>query len=262
VVYRRPLATDSRAVTGAIAPVSSLPVEPQPPIPRLAPALTTSPLPGQRSQPQARGDRPPQPLPISANSSHQPPPHQARQQPGSSATTTAIGKAESAHPWSANRLNFADHVRLKLEELLKIYPASSAILYALACLHANIGASDQALDFCQKALDLDPNSIEICCLMARIWEEQNDLDRAKQCLRRAIYLDREAVHPKLELASLYDRTGDPDLANRLYRAVLTFIDQPPPLWSGVTGVTRTAARALADRLRHRLLADPEPGQLH
>jgi chemotaxis protein methyltransferase CheR len=262
VVYRRPLATDSRAVTGAIAPVSSLPVEPQPPIPLLTPALTTSPLPGQRSQPQARGDRPPQPLPISANSSHQPPPHQARQQPGSSATTTAIGKAESAHPWSANRLNFADHVRLKLEELLKIYPASSAILYALACLHANIGASDQALDFCQKALDLDPNSIEICCLMARIWEEQNDLDRAKQCLRRAIYLDREAVHPKLELASLYDRTGDPDLANRLYRAVLTFIDQPPPLWSGVTGVTRTAARALADHLRHRLLADPEPGQLH
>ncbi len=183
---------------------------------------------------------------------------------GAPAAPRAIAPAGSTpqlspHRSPTNRSNFAEQVRLKLEELLKIHPNSSAVLYALACLHANIGLSNQALDFCQKALDLDPNSIEICCLMARIWEEQNDFDRAKQFLRRAIYLDREAVHPKLELASLYDRTGDPDLANRLYRTVLTFIDQPASLCPGVTGITRAAARALADRLRHRLLADLESG---
>lgn len=256
VVYRRPFCTATHPPNqdrgDRLSPTPA--IDSHEPMAPLATALTSDcdlstrwPTPTQR-------DRPSQPRPSA------PPPLAGPEQPAIAPLVSPLPLAPHRSP--TNRSNFADQVRLKLEELLKIYPGSSAILYALACLHANIGASDQALDLCQKALDLDPNSIEICCLMARIWEEQNDFDRAKQFLRRAIYLDREAVHPKLELASLYDRTGDPDLANRLYRTVLTFIDQPAPLCPGVTGITRAAARALADRLRHRLLADLESGQLH
>jgi len=134
---------------------------------------------------------------------------------------------------------------------LQKYPNSSAVLYGLACLHANMGASQEAIHYCQQALEIEPESTAICCLLAQIWEEQNQLDRAKQFLRRAVYLDRHALRPRLELASLYERTGDMTAASRLYRSSLDLLQNLAPHWHVFEQANLTASE-LIDRLQQHL----------
>lgn len=144
-----------------------------------------------------------------------------------------------------------NRIKQKLLQLLKLYPNSSATLYALACLHANWGASQEANQYCQQALEIEPESTEICCLLARIWEEQNQFDQAKQFLRRAVYLDRHALPPRLELASLYERIGDATAARRLYASALELLQDFAPHWP-VFDHDHLTARELSDRLKEHL----------
>lgn len=167
----------------------------------------------------------------------------------------ASGSSVTTNSWEKSLKNQEDYrqnrLKQKLTQLLQKYPKSVAVLYGLACLYANTGASQEAIDYCQKALEIEPESTEICCLLAQVWEEQNQLDRAKQFLRRAVYLDRHALRPRLELASLYERTGDLTAANRLYLSSLDLLRSLPPYWHVFDHAHLTAAE-LIDRLQQHL----------
>ena len=183
--------------------------------------------------------------------------------PQNSSKTLTIFPKSVPRPTSSSAPNLNDQtskhqddhlqnqLKQKLVQLLQTYPNSCAVLYGLACLYANMGASQEAIHYCQKALDIEPESTEICCLLAQIWEEQNQFDRAKQFLRRAVYLDRHALRPRLELASLYERTGDITAASRLYLSSLDLLQNLDP-HSHIFEQANLTASALIDRLQQHL----------
>lgn len=159
--------------------------------------------------------------------------------------TLPKGTAKNQESYRQNQLE------QQLLQLLQQYPNSFAVLYGLACFYANGGASQEAINYCHRALRIEPESTEICCLLAQIWEEQNQLDRAKEFLRRAVYLDRQALRPRLELASFYERTGDLSAANRLYLSSLDLLQNLPPRCY-VFGHANLTASELIHRLQKHL----------
>ncbi|MEB3230276.1 MAG: CheR family methyltransferase, partial [Leptolyngbyaceae bacterium] len=93
---------------------------------------------------------------------------------------------------------------------------------------ANQGNYVQARHGCQEAIALQPFAVEPCYLLASIAEESNDLDGAKVFLKRVIYLDEMAIPAYLELAALYDRTGEGDRATKTRRSVVRILAKLPP----------------------------------
>lgn len=116
---------------------------------------------------------------------------------------------------------------------------------------ANKGSYTHARKACESAIAARPFAVEPCYLLANIAEETGDLEGAKVFLKRAIYLDPQAIPAYLELADLYTKTQDTDRANKTRRTALSVLNQLPlhqslPACNGVT------VGKLCDRIRQML----------
>lgn len=105
-------------------------------------------------------------------------------------------------------------------------PFTTALHRAKQC--ANQGDYDTARHACEEAIAAHPFAIEPCYVLASIAEETDDLDGAKVFLKRVIYLNEMAIPAYLELASLYDRTHEPERASKTRRNVLKLLEKLPP----------------------------------
>jgi len=95
----------------------------------------------------------------------------------------------------------------QLEEELRHLPdGRSAIL--LARIHANAGALDDALKWCEKAVAIDRLDPYCHYLRATILLEEGRLQDAVEDLRRALYLDHGFVLAHFVLGSLFLKLGD------------------------------------------------------
>lgn len=125
-------------------------------------------------------------------------------------------------------------------------------LMARAC--ANQGRLDEALQWCDKALDADKLSAALHCLRASILQEQGMSEEAAAALRRALFLDPDHVLAHFALGNLQRRRGKRNDAERHFRNALTVLEGFAQLQVLPESEGMTAGR-LAEVVRSTLTSD-------
>lgn len=116
----------------------------------------------------------------------------------------------------------------RVEPLLRTHPDCDAAHKITARAQANMGRYDQAKQLCHRLLSRDPLSIDMVYLLAQIAEDQNDLEAAKEHLRKVIYLDSHFVKAYLDLGSIYEREKQTQKAQKMRRQALSLLAKLPP----------------------------------
>src|SRR5438477_7837401 len=80
---------------------------------------------------------------------------------------------------------------------------------------ANKADYQAAEEWCHRALTEDPFSVSGYYLLGKIAEERKQMDRAKELLKKVLYLDPSYIPAYLDLAEAYDREKDWKRARRL-----------------------------------------------
>ncbi|MCY7385260.1 MAG: tetratricopeptide repeat protein [Microcoleus sp. CAN_BIN18] len=100
--------------------------------------------------------------------------------------------------------------------------------YLLAQIYANLGKYSQAIAHCKRASKADAMSIFPDYLQAHIAEEQGDLETAKTCLKKTIYLCPSFVSAYLELGNIYQQEGKEKIAIKMYNSSCDILKKLPP----------------------------------
>ncbi len=96
----------------------------------------------------------------------------------------------------------------KVSPLLVLEPRNHAALFLSARAYANVGEHDKASSLCQQAIEVDALGVLPYYLLAHIAEERGDFSRAKELLKKVIYLSPGMAAVYMELAAVYDRERD------------------------------------------------------
>lgn len=115
----------------------------------------------------------------------------------------------------------------KTEQLLIQQPKSFDAHYLMAQVYANLGDYNNAIHYCQIAVQLDSLSISPYYLLMQIAEEQGEIEKAKKFLKKIIYLEPSAIYAYLELAFLYEQENHPAKAKKMRAVALQILDQLP-----------------------------------
>ncbi|BBI99099.1 protein-glutamate O-methyltransferase [Ferrigenium kumadai] len=81
--------------------------------------------------------------------------------------------------------------------------------------HANQGQRDQAAKSCEELIAKNPLVAEPHYLLALLTQERGDFAKAKELLKKVIYLDHSFVAAYLDLGDLYEREGDSMRAGKM-----------------------------------------------
>ncbi len=114
------------------------------------------------------------------------------------------------------------------KRLYLTHPNCTAARQIAARAYANTGCYSQAKQLCQRVIQEHPFKLDMHYLLAQIAEDENNLEIAKEHLRKIIYLDPDFVKAYLDLASIYDRTRQPKKAKTTREHALTLLAKLPP----------------------------------
>ncbi|MBD1916166.1 MULTISPECIES: protein-glutamate O-methyltransferase CheR [Cyanophyceae] len=114
------------------------------------------------------------------------------------------------------------------KQLYLTHPDCTAAHQIAARAYANTGCYSQAKQLCQRVIRDHPLSLDMHYLLAQIAEDENDLEIAKEHLRKIIYLDPDFVKAYLDLASIYARARQPEKAKTTREHALTLLAKLPP----------------------------------
>jgi tetratricopeptide (TPR) repeat protein len=132
----------------------------------------------------------------------------------------------------SNHLDQSPHKDSNLE-------LSADICHVLAQCHANLNEMTAAQDFCQKAIDRENLNPRHYYLLSIIYQGQDLLQEAMQCLRQVLYLDPECIMANFSLAILLRKEhslGNPDkyLQNALHILQNLHSETTVPLSDGLS----------------------------
>lgn len=139
----------------------------------------------------------------------------------------------------------------RVERLLRTHPDCDDADKIAARAHANMGRYDRAKQLCHRLLSRDPLSIDIVYLLAQIAEDQNELEVAKEHLRKVIYLDSHFVKAYLDLGSIYEREKQTEKAQKMRRQALSLLAKLPPE-SALDGYNHTTVAQWQEHLEKKL----------
>lgn len=116
----------------------------------------------------------------------------------------------------------------KLEIIYRQHPRDYQTCMLMAEVYADLGEHTQAKNWCDQAIELDSSQLSPYYLLAKIAEEKNDIELAKQILKRVVYLDDRAVPAYLYLASIYQSQGDSKRHQKLQKSAIKILEDMPP----------------------------------
>lgn len=116
----------------------------------------------------------------------------------------------------------------KANQALALQPHNFEADYLLAQIYANLGKYSQAIEHCKRASNVDPVSVFPYYLQAHIAEEQEDLETAKNLLKRIIYLCPSFISAYLELGNIYHKEGKLKRAVKMYNSSCDILKTLPP----------------------------------
>ncbi len=99
-----------------------------------------------------------------------------------------------------------------------------AVLVLAARAAANLGRLDEALAWCQTALERDKLQAAVHHLQATVLVAKRDEPAALESLKRVLYLDPLSVLAHFTTANLLLQTGDPARAMKYFRKTLTLLN--------------------------------------
>ena len=82
------------------------------------------------------------------------------------------------------------------------------------------GNFDQAIEYCYKVIDIDPNSFETWNNLGYAYTYQGNLDKAVECYSRAIELNPNYATAEINIGSVYDSMKNYDKAIEHYQKAL------------------------------------------
>ena len=123
------------------------------------------------------------------------------------------------------------------EKALK-YDTTAGLYYSIAKNYVFLNKLSSALNYSQKAVELDSTKIEYYDLLADIYNSGNQTESAITILEKAIKLDSLNIELNYKLARLYE-TDKPVKAVKLYNRILS---QLGPDWSVLTRVAELQER--------------------
>lgn len=136
------------------------------------------------------------------------------------------GPLEQAANWfSEGRYSEAASL---LEPIARNGPQSAAAAILLSRCRANEARLDEALSWCERAIEADKLNMAGHYLRAAILQEQSANDEAIAALRRALFLDDRFVMAHFALASLLQKQGRVSDAARHFRNAADLIASVPP----------------------------------
>lgn len=154
-----------------------------------------------------------------------------------------------------------DDAALYLERALRLQPGSVELLLLLGEVHAQAGEVAKAIDVYESASKKAPDQIVIYGSLAALYERAERIDDAIAAVQRVLRLDPDLALAHSTLGSLYLTKGDAKAAESSYRRALT--SNPPSsvarvAWNGLgLALARSDRRADAtSAFRKALEIDP------
>ncbi|AFZ43211.1 MCP methyltransferase, CheR-type [Halothece sp. PCC 7418] len=198
LIYQRPMQSSSAAVTAKIIPQ-----------PVYTPAFTPTPIPPPQQPPQPVAKKVSSPLSK---------PKTAKKQD----VKTLLIAAETAY----GQKNYDEAIH-QLQTLLKDDSRNFSAHHLLAQIYANVGQYAEAKQCCQEALTIQEFAIAPYYILAKIAEEEDDLEQAKQLYKRIIYLDQNSFTAYLELSHIYHLQGDQTRREKMKASAIKLLQRSP-----------------------------------
>lgn len=176
---------------------------------------------------------PPAPRTPAAASEARPAPPDRAATPGIR-SAPAAGGGESDLGRRLQELRAALHVRgpaglvAELVEVLRRFPDSVEAQLLLARVHADLGQHERAGMILNELGRARPFEHRSYFLLAQIAEEQGDVGKATDLLKRVIYLEADFAPGYAELAQLYALEGDRERSERMRRRAVELLKALPP----------------------------------
>ena len=118
---------------------------------------------------------------------------------------------------AANLYNNKDY-KGAIEEYLKIQPATSDTMLAIASAYQNLGDTDKAIEYYKNALNLAPTNSDIAYYVAALYAEKSDFDSAKTYAQKSLALNKTNKQAK----ELLDSVNAQISAQNLDKAIAFF----------------------------------------
>lgn len=116
----------------------------------------------------------------------------------------------------------------KAQLVLQNIPNDFDALYLIAQISANLGKYKDAYQYCEKALKINCFALDPYYLLAHLSEEyEEDFNKAKELLRKIIYLSPQEIAAHLQLASYYHKEGDFKRMQKMYTRTLEILHELP-----------------------------------
>ena len=109
-------------------------------------------------------------------------------------------------------------INAKLKDNEKIFTVTT--LKEQAYIANYQGNFDQAIEYCYKVIDIDPNSFETWNNLGYAYTYQGNLDKAVECYSRAIELNQNYATAEINIGSVYDSMKNYDKAIEHYQKAL------------------------------------------
>ena len=136
-------------------------------------------------------------------------------------TTTTTGVKDTSTAQKSGR------TKENLNEAKSQTVMSQAEMLHKAPVLANLGNCEQAIHFCQQALQVDSLSVTPYYLLVHIAEEQGNIEQVKKLLKRIIYLLPKSIPAYLKLSDVYEREGDSTRAKKMLQTGFELLKELP-----------------------------------
>lgn len=114
------------------------------------------------------------------------------------------------------------------KQVLEQHPKEFDAYSLIAEAWANLGYIQQAVEWCQQALQINELSEKPYYLLAYLAEEKGDFEQAKALFKKIIYLAPSSIGAYLELGSIYAKEGDRNRAKKMLTTAWDLIKKLSP----------------------------------
>ncbi len=115
----------------------------------------------------------------------------------------------------------------KAEKALESNPQNYDTYCLIAQIYANLGEYDRAELYCKKAIEVENFSVNPYYLLVHIAEERGEREKAKSLLKRIIYLCPTSISAYVELADIYESEGQTMRARKMKNTALELLKKLP-----------------------------------
>ncbi|MCC5900190.1 MAG: tetratricopeptide repeat protein [Phormidium sp. BM_Day4_Bin.17] len=153
------------------------------------------------------------------------PPVMPKIEPGPSLKAEPPHWQEACRHFQASAYGRAIH---SAERVLSEQPRHVDAYLLIARAYANLGEYQKAVYYCLQALEIDSLAVGPHYLLAHLYEAQGNIDRAKQVLKKIVYLAPKMPLAYLELAQIYRLEGDLRRATHMEGSAVKLLRSLPP----------------------------------